>query len=250
LAAFISFVASARLRGEPEPKHYLSTGDASSLRAALLASVHPASPPAAVAVPAAAAAEPALPASSTNIPVVAEAAGVTPVAVKDAVTPAPGGGPPPKIETRAVVKAAASEAAKTANVDSPPSVAAAVSGIKKAPINAVVAAQNAGIVPHIEAPQYADQSEHSSRPRFAAAKAAASQRLRATSKHGQGLGAGDGSPWWLNPPPWWLPPPPEWGSPPPSVYSPFYSPYSSPQPFHMAPATNAYPAYSPHPLPY
>jgi hypothetical protein len=69
-------------------------------------------------------------------------------------------------------------------------------------------------------------------------------------KGGEGTDAGAGSPWWLNPPPWWLPPPPEWGSPPPSVYSPFYSPYSIPQPFHASPAHNAYPAYTPTPLPY
>lgn len=78
----------------------------------------------------------------------------------------------------------------------------------------------------------------------------ARHRANADGKAGAKADAGAGSPWWLNPPPWWLPPPPEWGSPPPSVYSPFYSPYSIPQPFHASPAHNAYPAYTPTPLPY
>lgn len=72
----------------------------------------------------------------------------------------------------------------------------------------------------------------------------------AKAKHVQGVKAGS-DPWWLNPPPWWLPPPPEWGSPPPSIYSPFYSPYGgTSQGMHASAAHNAYPAYSPTPLPY
>jgi len=75
-------------------------------------------------------------------------------------------------------------------------------------------------------------------------------KIGAKAKHTQGVKAGS-DPWWLNPPPWWLPPPPEWGSPPPSIYSPFYSPYGgTSQGMHASAAHNAYPAYSPTPLPY